>query len=73
MKITGVLVHMIVELNSETYRKRVVFENLYRVIYVVVLRLVYIMLVEALLFHINFCENLDNIEFWVQSLLSMCC
>ena len=38
MKITGVIVEILVELESEIYRNHVVFENLNTVIYVVVLR-----------------------------------
>ena len=45
-KITGVLVEMILELDSETYSKRVVYENGKEVIYVVVLRSIYGMILE---------------------------
>ena len=38
MRITGVLVDILVKLESETYRKHVVFENGKKVIYVVLLR-----------------------------------
>ena len=38
MKITGVIADMLAELDSETYRKHVVFKNLKKVIYIVVLR-----------------------------------
>ena len=63
MKITGVLVDMLLELDSETYIKHVVFENGKKVIYVVVLRAIYGMLVSSLLFHNKFCGNLENIGF----------
>ena len=49
MKITGVLVDILVKLNSETYKKHVVFENGMKVIHVAMLRAIYVMLVEALL------------------------
>ena len=38
MKITGVLLGMLVVLDSEAYRKHTVFENGKKVIYIVVLR-----------------------------------
>ena len=38
MKIKGVLVDIILELDSKTYSKYMVFENIKKVIYVVVLR-----------------------------------
>ena len=41
MKITGVLVEMLVKMDSETYKKNMVFENRKKVIYVVVLRAIY--------------------------------
>ena len=49
MKITGVLVDMLVELDSEKYMKHAVFENGKKVIYVAVLREIYGILVAALL------------------------
>ena len=42
----GVLVDMILELDSKTYSKHVVFENGKKVIYVVVLREIYGMILE---------------------------
>ena len=63
MIITGILVYMIVELNSGTYRKHMIFENLDKVIYVVVLRENYGMLVSAILLYKKFCVDLENIEF----------
>ena len=63
MMITGVLVDMIVELGSDTYRKYVVFENGKKVIYVVVLRAIPIMLLAALLLYKKFCGDLENIGF----------
>ena len=41
MRTIGVLVDMLLELDSETYGKNVVFENGKKVIYVVVLRAIY--------------------------------
>ena len=63
MKITGVLVYMLVELDSDTYRKHVAFENGNKLIYVVVLRVIYGMLVEDLLFYKKFRGDLKNIRF----------
>ena len=54
---------MIVKLDSETYSKHVMFENRKKVIYVVVLRKIYEMLVAALLFQKEFCGDLENIGF----------
>ena len=58
MKITGVLVDMLVRLDSETYRKHVVFGNGKKLIYIVLLREIYGMVVAALLFYKNFCVDL---------------
>ena len=63
MKVTGVLVDMILELDSETYSKHEVFENGNKLIYVVVLRAIYGMLVAELLFYKKFCGDLENIGF----------
>ena len=63
MKVTGVLLDMIVELDSETYRNHVVFENGNRLIYIVVLREIYGMLVSELLLYNKFCGDLENIGF----------
>ena len=62
-KITGVLVEMILELDSETYSKRVVYENGKEVIYVVVLRSIYGIFVASILFYKKFCGDLENIGF----------
>ena len=61
MRISGVKVDMQVKLDSETYRKHVVFENGNKVIYVVVLRAIYGMLVVAILFYKKFCGEWENI------------
>ena len=63
MKIIGVNVDMLLELDSETYIKHVVFENGKKVIYVVVLRAIPIMLLAALLLYKKFCGDLENIGF----------
>ena len=49
-EIIGVLVDMLVELDSETYRKHVVFENVKKAIYILVFREIYGIIVAALLF-----------------------
>ena len=51
IKVTSVLVDILVQLYSETYWKHVVFENGEKVIFVVVLKEIYGMLVAALLFY----------------------
>ena len=63
MKITGVLVEMLVKLDSETYRKHVVFENGNKLIYVVLLREIYGMFVAEILLYRKFCGDLENIGF----------
>ena len=64
MKITGMLVDMIFELDIETYKKHVVFENGKKVIYDVVMRAIYGMLVADLLLYAKFCGDLENVRFW---------
>ena len=61
-KIIGVLVNMILELDSETYKKHVVFENGNKVIYVFLLRAIYGMLVSALLFDNKFHGDLEILD-----------
>ena len=63
MKITGVLVEILLELDSETCSNHVVFENKKKVIYGVVLKSIYGMLVALLLFYKKFCRDLENIGF----------
>ena len=63
MKVTGVIVDMLLELDSDTYSKHEVFENENKLIYVVVLRAIYGMLVAELLFYKKFCGDLENIGF----------
>ena len=51
MKIAGVILDMLLELDSETYSKHVVFENGNKLIKVVVLRAIYGMVVALLLLY----------------------
>ena len=60
---TGVLVDMLLELDNETYSKHMVFENGNELIYVDVLRAIYVMIVAALLFYNNIFGDLENIGF----------
>ena len=60
MKITGVLVDMLVQLNPEVYGVYVVFENGRRVLYVQVLRATYGMLQAALLWYKKFRKDLEE-------------
>ena len=62
MKITGVLVKYLTELDPR-YRDYVVYENGKRVIYVVVLRAIYGMLVAGLLFYKKLKKDLEGINF----------
>ena len=54
---------MILEMDSETYSNHMVFENGKKVIYVVVLREIYGILVVLLLFYKGFCRDLERIGF----------
>ena len=63
MKIIGVLVDMLFELDSETYRNHVLFENEKKLIYDVVLRSIYGILVAELLLYKKFHKDLENIGF----------
>ena len=63
MKITGVLVDMPLELDSETYSKHVLFKSLKKVIYIVLLIEIYGMFVSALFFYKNVFGDLGNIGF----------
>ena len=60
MKITGVLVDMLVELDPSLYAKFVVFEDGEKVLYVQVLRAIYGMLVAALLWYKKFRGDLEK-------------
>ena len=54
---------MILELDSETYSKLLVFENGKEVIYVVVLREIFVIIIEEILFYKNFYGDLENTGF----------
>ena len=60
MKITGVLVDMLVQLNPEVYGKYVVFENGRKIVYVVVLKAIYGMLIASLLWYKKFKKDLEK-------------
>ena len=63
MKITGVLVDMIVQLNPNTYGEYVVYEKGRKVLYVQVLRAIYGMLVSSLLWYKKFRKELEEYGF----------
>jgi hypothetical protein len=60
MKITGVLVDMLVDINPELYGPAVVLENRKKVIYVEVLKAIYGMLEAALLWYTTFRKDLED-------------
>jgi hypothetical protein len=63
MKITGVLVNMLVNINPELYGPAVVLENRKKVLYVEVLKAIYGMLEAALLWCKTFRKDLKDIGF----------
>jgi hypothetical protein len=63
MKITGVLVNMLVNINPELYGPAVVLENQKKVLYVQVLKAIYGMLEAALLWYKTFRKDLEDIGF----------
>jgi hypothetical protein len=63
MKITGVLVDMLVEINPTLYGPYVVFEKREKVLYVQVLRAIYGMLLAALLWYRTFRGELEPVVF----------
>ena len=63
MKITGVLVHLLVQLAPEVYGPYVVFENGKKVLYVQVLKALYGMLSAALLWYNQFRRDLEKKRF----------
>jgi hypothetical protein len=63
MKITGVLVDMLVEINPQLYGPYVVYEKSRKVLYVRVLRAIYGMLEAALLWYKKFRHELEQEEF----------
>ena len=62
MRITGVLVDIILELDSETYSKNMLIGNVKKVIQVFVLRSIYRMLVASLLLYIKFYGDLGILD-----------
>ena len=63
MKITGVLVDMLVELNPELYGPHVIYEKNRKVLYVQVIRAIYGMLEAALLWYKKFRKELEHVGF----------
>jgi len=63
MKITGVLVEMLVQLNPASYGPHVVYEKGRKVLYVQVLRAIYGMLQAALLWYKKFRNELEEVGF----------
>ena len=63
MKITGVLVHLMVEVAPEIYGPYVVYENGKKVLYVKVLKALYGMLVASLLWYTKFKKELEGCGF----------
>jgi Reverse transcriptase (RNA-dependent DNA polymerase) len=63
MKITGVLVDMLVDINTELYGPAVVLENRKKVLYIEVLKAIYGMLEAALLWYKTFRKDLEDIGF----------
>jgi hypothetical protein len=61
MKITGVLVNMLVDINSELYGRAVVWENRKKVLYVEVLKAIYGMLEAAIWGYKTFRKDLEDI------------
>lgn len=60
MKITGVLVDLLIEIDSNTYGPYVVYEKGRKVLYVRVLRAIYGMLIAALLWYKTFRKDLEE-------------
>ena len=63
MKITGVLVDMLTQLDPKLYGPYVVYENGRKVLYVQVLRAIYGMLTASLLWYLKFRKDLEGIGF----------
>ena len=63
MRVTGPLVDVLVKIAPEIYAKHVVVENGKRVLYVIVLRAIYGMLISALLWYRTFRKDLESIGF----------
>ena len=60
MKLTGELVGILVNINTDLYRGYIVFENGKKILYVEVLRAIYGMLIAALLFYRKFREDMEE-------------
>jgi hypothetical protein len=63
MKIRGILVDMLIEINPEMYRSYIVYEGNNRVIYVRMLRVLYGKTQSALLFYKKFRSDIETIGF----------
>ena len=63
MKITGVLVDMLIQLDPQLYGPHVVYEKDRKVLYVQVLRAIYGMLTASLLWYLKFKKDLEGIGF----------
>jgi hypothetical protein len=63
MKITGVLIDMLVNINPELYGPAVVLEKRKKVLYVEVLKAIYGMLEAALLWYKTFRKDLEDVRF----------
>ena len=63
MKITGVLVDMLVQLDPNAYSKHVIYNNGKKTLYVWVLRALYGMLTSSLLWYKKFRKDLENYGF----------
>ena len=63
MKITGVLVHLLVEMAPEVYSAFVVFKNGKKFLYIKFLRALYGILVASLLWYKQFCQDLEEMGF----------
>ena len=63
MKITGVLVDMLIQLDPQLYGPHVVYEKERKVLYVQVLRAIYGMLTASLLWYLKFKKDLEGIGF----------
>ena len=63
MKITGVLVDMLIQLDPQLYGPHVVYEKERKVLYVQVLWAIYGMLTASLLWYLKFKKDLEGIGF----------
>jgi hypothetical protein len=63
MKVTGVLVNLVIEIDPAKYSPFVVFENGTRTLYVELLRALYGMLIASLLWYRQFKTDLEQVGF----------